>query len=295
MPITVRNLAHTYQPGTPFARQVLFGIDVDVHQGELLGVIGPSKAGKSTLIQYFNGLLRPLRNCGSVVVGGVNTADPKANLGQVRNRVGLVFQFPEDQLFEPTVAADVGFGPRIQGLPAAEVAARVRQALEWVQLPVEEFGQRHTHALSGGQKRRVAIAGVLAMQPEILVVDEPTAGLDPRGREDLLSLIAHLHRDLGITVVMCSNNLDEIARLCQRVEVLVQGKCVLEGTPRQVFGQPEVLARYGMPSLRTVALMQELRAGGLSVAIDCLTVDEMCTAITAALQGRTLRSGTGGD
>lgn len=294
MPITVRKLAHTYQPGTPFARQVLFGVDLDVHRGELLGLIGPSKAGKSTLIQYLNGLLRPQRGCGSVVVGDMDTAGPKVNLGLIRNRVGLVFQFPEDQLFEPTVAADVGFGPRIQGLPPDEVAARVRQALDWVQLPVDDFGSRHVHALSGGQKRRVAIAGVLAMRPEILIVDEPTAGLDPRGREDLLSLLSRMHQELQMTVVIVSNNLDEVARLCRRVVVLVHGKVVMSGTPRQVFGRPEELNRLALPALRTVALMQELARAGLPVAVDCLTVDEMCDEIHSALQGRQLRSATGG-
>src|SRR5690606_26525167 len=180
MPISVRGLIHTYDPDTPFARQVLFGVDLEVGDGEIVGIAGPSRSGKSTLAQYLGGLLRP-RQPGMVVIDGIDTGAPDADIAAVRTRVGMVFQFPEDQLFERTVELDVGYAPRLMKMNPADVEARVREALETVGMPFEEFRGRPVHALSGGQKRRVAVAGVLAKGCRTLVLDEPTAGLDPLG------------------------------------------------------------------------------------------------------------------
>lgn len=286
MGIKVEQLRHTYQPGTPMAKPVLFGVDLEVHDGELLGIIGPSREGKSTLLQYLNGLLRPRPGAGDVQVGGVSTRDRRTAIGAIRTSVGMVFQYPEDQLFEATVEADVAFGPRHQGLGPSEVGRRVRRALDLVDLPCDQFASRATWALSGGQKRRVAIAGVLAMEPRTLIFDEPTAGLDPRGREDLLCLIQRLHAELGTTVIVVSNHLSEVARLAQRVAVLKDGRIAMVGTPREVFGRPEELHRLGLPTLPTVAFMQRLAAAGLPVSSECLTVDEICDELARVLQGQ---------
>lgn len=286
MAIAVERLHHTYQPNTPMAKQVLFGVDLQIRDGEVLGIIGPSKAGKSTLIQYLNGLFRPVQGAGLVMIHGVDTREKGAAIGRIRSTVGMVFQFPEDQLFEPSIEQDVAFGPRNMGLPEDEVMRRVKWALSLVGLPHEQFGQRHTWALSGGQKRRVAIAGVLAMQPRTLIFDEPTAGLDPRGREDLLSLIQQLHRELGVTVIIVSNNLEEVARLAQRVIVLKEGKVAVVGTPREVFGHPERLHRLGLPTLKTVAFMERLAENHLPISVQCLTVDEICDDLLRVLQSK---------
>lgn len=294
MAIEVTQLEHTYQPKTPMAKQVLFGVDLEVQDGEMLGIIGPSKSGKSTLVQYLNGLFRPTEGAGRVLIHGVDTRRKGASLGEMRATVGMVFQFPEDQLFERSIARDVAFGPRNLGLPEPEVEERVRTALGLVGLPYEVFGGRHTWALSGGQKRRVAIAGVLAMRPGTLIFDEPTAGLDPKGREDLLALIHHLHQALGVTVIIVSNNLDEVARLAQRVVVLNEGKVALSGSPREVFGHPARLHALGLPTLKTVAFMERLHEKGIPTALDCLTVDEICDDLVRVLQSKERRAAAGG-
>lgn len=293
MPIEVKSLRHTYMPNTPMAKQVLFGVDLEIHDGEVLGIIGPSKAGKSTLVQYLNGIFRPTAGAGTVVINGLDTSQKDVPWGRIRSEVGMVFQYPEDQLFEQTVERDVGFGPRYQGLPEEEVRRRVERVLDLVGLQYSQYARRNTWALSGGQKRRVAIAGVLAMEPRILVFDEPTAGLDPRGREDLLQLIQRLHRELAMTIVVVSNNLEEVARLAQRVAVLHDGVVAMVGQTREVFGAVEALHRVGLPTLRTVAFLEELQRRGLPVSLQCLTVDEICDELVRVLRpsGRSAAAG----
>lgn len=281
MPIEVKGLTHTYQPGTPFARQVLFGVDLTVADGEIVGIVGPARAGKSTLVHYLSGLLLPTAP-GVVVIDGVDTGSPGADLARVRTRVGVVLQYPEDQLFEPTVGRDVGFAPRLQGLGPSEVEAQVRRALETVGLSYEEFGSRPTHALSGGQKRRVAIAGILAKGCSTLILDEPTAGLDPVGREEMLDLVRSLHAQ-GMTVLVISNHLEELARLVARVVVLEAGRVVADGPVRSVLGDPSLMKQVGLRPPATVAAMLAFAEAGLPVRTDCLTVDEMCDEIARAL------------
>nr|MBA2529178.1 energy-coupling factor transporter ATPase [Euzebyales bacterium] len=264
--IEIEGLEHTYLEGTPFASRVLRGVDLAVEEGELLGVVGPSQSGKSTMAQFCNGLLRPRR--GRVVVDGVDTGARGADLRELRRRVGLVFQYPEHQLFAETVGDDVAFGPRNIGVPKAALAARVDAALEAVSLDPATFRDRYVHTLSGGQKRRAAIAGVLALEPAVLILDDPIAGLDPRGRDGILGWIAELHRRGGLTTVLISNSLEEIAPLLQRVAVMAAGRVVTAGTPAEVFGDPEVLRRVGLGVLPTVELMGALQARGLDVPLD---------------------------
>jgi len=283
MPISVRGLIHTYDPDTPFARQVLFGVDLEVGDGEIVGIAGPSRSGKSTLAQYLGGLLRP-RQPGMVVIDGIDTGAPDADIAAVRTRVGMVFQFPEDQLFERTVELDVGCAPRLMKMNPADVEARVREALETVGMPFEEFRGRPVHALSGGQKRRVAVAGVLAKGCRTLVLDEPTAGLDPLGREEMLELVASLHRQ-GLTIVMISNQLEELARMVERLVVLAEGRVAADGPVRRVVSDAALLASTGLRPPGTVAAMQAFAAAGLPVRTDCLTVDEVCDEVARAAGG----------
>ena len=291
--VEVRALHHTFLAGTPFASTVLHGVDLDVDAGELLGIVGPSQAGKSTLAQFLNGLLTPQR--GSVVVDGVDTGRRGADLGGLRRRVGLVFQYPEHQLFAETVGDDVAFGPTNLGLGTDEIDARVDAALEAVALDPSVYRDRYVTALSGGQKRRAAIAGVLALEPEILVLDDPIAGLDPRGRDDILGWVRRLHADRGLTVVLISNSLEEIAPLLQRVVVLAGGRIVASGEPGEVFADADLLRSLGLGSLPTVELMAAVRAGGLNVPLGVLDVDEAARVLAEALSARAAndRSGHG--
>ncbi|MHB1651604.1 MAG: energy-coupling factor transporter ATPase [Desulfitobacteriaceae bacterium] len=277
MPIIVKDLEHTYMEGTPFANKVLHGVSMTVNDGELLGLIGPSRSGKSTLIQYFNGLFIPEK--GQVAVDSVDTRENRRNLKPLRQKVGLVFQYPEHQLFEETVSKDVGFGPRNLGLGEKEIIRRVWNSLEAVGMEPKTYWNRYTFALSGGQKRRVAIAGVLAMQPKILVLDDPTAGLDPRGREEILRVVQGLHRDLGVTIVFISNNMEDIARLAQRVVCLAEGKVLLEGEPAEVFTQVELLQSMGLGILPTISIMRKLHDRGLNVPLNTLSVEETVEAL----------------
>ncbi|MGH2820007.1 MAG: ATP-binding cassette domain-containing protein, partial [Actinomycetota bacterium] len=258
--IEVQGLEHTYLADTPFASKVLHGVDLTVEEGELVGLIGPSRAGKSTVAQYLNGLLRPRR--GRVVIDGVETASRSVDLRALRQNVGLVFQYPEHQLFAETVGEDVAFGPRNLGLPEDEVRRRVDAALETVSLEPAEFRDRYIHALSGGQMRRAAIAGVLALQPKVLILDDPIAGLDPRGRDDILGWIKQLHERENLTIVLISNSLEEIAPLLERVVVMSGGRVVASGAPGRVFADVDLMREVGLGLLPTVELMVKLRDKG---------------------------------
>ncbi|MDI6823765.1 MAG: energy-coupling factor transporter ATPase [Bacillota bacterium] len=271
MPICVEGLTHIYLPGTPMEVVALEDVSLEVRDGEFLAIIGPTGSGKSTLIQHFNGLLRPTR--GRVVVGDLDLSDRRVNLRWVRQQVGLVFQYPEQQLFEETVLADVAFGPRNLGYPPEEVDRRVEQALEMVGLG-REMLERSPFELSGGETRRVAIAGVLAMGPRVLVLDEPTAGLDPRGRQEILSRIRALHADYGLTVVLVTHQMEDVARLAQRVAVLDRGRLLMVGSPREVFAQAEMLDRVGLGTPVVTRVMRLLQERGWQVRTDVLTEEE---------------------
>jgi len=272
MPIVVDNLSHVYNPDSPLEARALDQVNLEVRDGEFLGLIGSTGSGKSTLIQHLNGLLRP--TSGRVLVDEVEiTATSKGSLKAVRKKVGLVFQYPEHQLFEETVRRDVGFGPRNLGLGPDEVEERVREAITMVGLP-ETVLERSPFELSGGQVRRVAIAGVLAMRPKVLILDEPTAGLDPRGREEILGQVRRLHRDFGLTVVLVSHSMEDVARLAQRLVVLHRGRVALEGLPREVFSHAEELTRLGLGVPQVTSLLQALRQRGLPLRQDVLTVEE---------------------
>lgn len=273
-----RDVAYSYRRGTPMEAEALRGVTLEVAAGELLGLVGPTGSGKSTLIQHFNGLLRPSR--GRVVVAGHDLWAPRADRRAARRLVGLLFQFAESQLFEETVRRDVGYGPRALGLDADEVEARVDEALRQVGLDPARFGDRSPFALSGGEMRRVALAGVLAMRPRVLVLDEPTAGLDPRARAELLDHIRVLHAR-GLTIVLVTHNMDEVALLARRVVVLHAGRIAAQGDPRAVFAREDDLRVWGLGLPQAAALIRRLRARGVRVG-DALTFVEARRAILAA-------------
>ena len=274
--IRVDNLTHTYGMGTPFQRSAVEGLSLDIRRGEFLGIIGHTGSGKSTLIQHLNGLLKP--SSGTIYLDGTDIwAEPK-KIRSVRFRVGLVFQYPEYQLFEDTVRKDIAFGPKNMGLDAAEVERRVLAALSAVGLD-ESVLDKSPFALSGGQKRRVAIAGVMAMEPEVLILDEPTAGLDPRGRESILQLLREYHERRGSTVVLVSHSMEEIARNAQRIIVLSGGGVCMEGTPAEVFARADELEAVGLDVPQSTKIAAALRRRGMAVEGSIFTVDALARAI----------------
>lgn len=279
--VDVAHLEHIYMQGTPLAVQALFDVSLQVQRGEIVGIIGHTGSGKSTAIQHLNGLLRA--HGGKVVVLGMDTADPAIDLSALRRRAGLVFQFPEAQLFEQYVGDDIAFGPRQMGLPGDEVRARVRRAMESLELGFEEFKDRMTLGLSGGQRRRVALAGVLALEPEVLILDEPTAGLDPQARRVLMEQILRLH-DTGVTLILVSHNMEELAELCDRIFVLAQGKTLLHGTPHEIFADPAGLRALGLDVPDSTEIVEALEAEGLLPPMVITTVDEAVHAIASLLE-----------
>ncbi len=280
--IKVENLTHTYSAGTPFERSAVSGMNLSVYHGELLGLIGHTGSGKSTLIQHLNGLLKPTG--GRVLLHGRDIwAEPK-KIRDVRFRVGLVFQYPEYQLFEETAYQDIAFGPRNMGLAGDELDRRVRDAARFAGLP-ESLLEKSPFALSGGQKRRVAIAGVIAMEPEVLVLDEPSAGLDPRGREELLAHIRAYHKERGNTVVLVSHSMEEIARHADRIVVLAKGKTLMSGTPREVFSRGRDLLRAGLDVPQSTRIALALQKRGLPIDPAVYTVEELTAALLALKKG----------
>ena len=277
MPIQVEHLTHTYMTDSPFAATALEDVSLTIEDGELIGLLGHTGSGKTTLVQHLNGLLKP--TSGKVVVDGLDITEKDVSLLEVRRRVGLVFQYPEYQLFEETVAKDVAFGPKNLGLSEQEVDQRVRYALQEVGLVYEEIAERSPFELSGGQMRRVAIAGVLAMRPKTLILDEPTAGLDPAGRRSILGMIRELHAAGGLTVVMVSHNMDDISSLATRLVVMSRGKMVLTGTPREVFQHRELLESIGLGIPQAAELTQQLIAEGYPLPADLYTPAEVAEAL----------------
>ena len=283
MSIVIENLTHTYMPGSPFQATAIHGVSLTIRDGEFIGLIGHTGSGKSTLIQHLNGLLRP--SSGRVLIDGKDLFAKDTDKREVRRKVGLVFQYPEYQLFEETVAADIAFGPKNLGLSPEEVDARVRDACAQVHLDYETFKDRSVFELSGGQMRRAAIAGVLAMQPQTLILDEPCAGLDPRGRDEILGLVRELQRTRGTTVVMVSHSMDDVASLVSRVIVMNRGQIAMDGTPREVFRQGEALRAMGLDVPEAARLAARLREKGFDVPEDAYLHGELLEAIKRIVGG----------
>jgi len=294
--IDVENLQHTYLQGTPLEVQSLRGVSLSIHAGDSIGIVGPTGSGKSTLLQHLNGLLRP--QGGEVRVDGTALSDSRVDVRAIRQRVGLLFQSPEDQLFERYAGDDVAFGPRNRHLSAEEVRERVRQAMAAVDLPFE-YKDRLTSELSQGEKRRLALAGVLAMRPQVLVLDEPTAGLDPQSRQELLRTLtqwragrgpaeAMAGHDSQRAIVLASHNMEDVAALCTRVYVLVKGEIVLQGTPREVFSRSETLIEHGLAVPTVTEVMLTLRRRGYPVSSAALTDEEATQELERLLHGQAI-------
>ena len=271
MSIKINHLTHIYGENSAFEKKALDDINLEIQDGEFIGLIGHTGSGKSTLIQHLNALLVPTN--GEVLLNGENIYADKSKLKSIRQRVGLVFQYPEHQLFEMTVYKDVAYGPGNLGLPQEEIDRRVRAAFETVGLG-EDIYDKSPFELSGGQKRRAAIAGVLAMEPEVLILDEPTAGLDPRGRDEILEAIKIMHEKRKITVILVSHSMEDVARLVDRIIVLSGGKVVLTGNQKEVFAQVDKLESIGLAAPQITYVFKELREKGYDVPGDIYTVAE---------------------
>lgn len=244
MSIHVKNINHIYRKGLPEESIALDDVSLNIDDNELVGIIGHTGSGKSTLVQHLNGLLKP--SSGEIFVDGVNLTDSKISMIDVRKKVGLVFQYPEYQLFEETVEKDISFGPKNLGLDEDEIRRRVEESMELVGLDYSEFSQKSPFDLSGGQKRRVAIAGVIAMKPKVLILDEPTAGLDPQTHQDILKMIKNIHKSEGNITIFISHNMNDIADICDKVVVMDDGKCLMMDTPKNVFAESEKLKSIGL-------------------------------------------------
>ena len=273
MSIEVRHLTHCYSEGSALSTVALDDICMTVEDGEFLGIIGHTGSGKSTLVQHLNGLLKP--TSGQVLVDGEDLNGEQVNRRALRQQIGLVFQYPEYQLFEETVAKDIAFGPKNQGLSKEEIDERVRYAMECVHLDYDRYSERSPFELSGGQMRRVAIAGVLAMKPSVLILDEPTAGLDPRGRDRILTMLEELHARENVTIIMVSHSMDDMARLATRLVVMAEGKILASGTPREIFAREEMMISAGLGVPEAARLCRELRAKGFDLPEDLYRPDEL--------------------
>ena len=285
MSVIVKNLTYIYDEGMPFASKAIDDISFEIKDNDFVGLIGHTGSGKSTLIQHLNGLLKP--SSGEIIVNGFNITDKDLNLTEIRKRVGIVFQYPEYQLFEETVEKDIAFGPGNLGLDEEEISKRVRKSMEAVGLDYETYKDKSPFDLSGGQKRRVARAGVIAMNPEVLILDEPTAGLDPGGRDEIFNLIKKLHRDNNITIILSSHSMDDMAKLAQTIIVMNHGKIEFMGTPREVFTSHAArLREIGLDVPQVLELATKLRNKGFDIRPDVLTVEEIKDEILKVMRGR---------
>ena len=287
MPIVIEHLNYVYMSGGPYETHALDDVSLTIEDGEFVGLIGHTGSGKSTLVQHLNGLLLP--TSGTITVDGLNIADKATDRRAIRRKVGLVFQYPENQLFEETVEKDIAFGPKNLGLDDAEIDRRVKGAMRKVALDYDALHERSVFELSGGQMRRVAIAGVLAMEPRTLVLDEPCAGLDPRGREEILGLIRDLHRDTGATIVMVSHSMDDVSSLAERVIVMNHGRVAMDGAPREVFSRGAELRAIGLDVPQAVLLADKLRERGFDVPQGVYRVEEI-KAVIEGIVGKGARA-----
>lgn len=272
MSIKIENLTHVYMANTPFEKKALDNVSVEIADGEFLALIGHTGSGKSTLIQHMNGLLKP--TSGKIIVDGTDITQKGVKLTDIRKKVGLVFQYAEYQLFEETIEKDIMFGPKNLGLSDEEARIRAKKAMETVGLDYETFKNKSPFDLSGGQKRRVAIAGVVAMEPRVLILDEPTAGLDPKGRDEILAEISKLHKEYNLTVILVSHSMEDVARVASRILVMDEGKCVLDGTPREVFREVDTLESVGLAVPQVTYLIRELNKKGYNLPDDIFTLEQ---------------------
>lgn len=281
--IEINNLTHIYSEGLPFEKKAVDDISLKVEENEFIGLIGHTGSGKSTFIQHLNGLLKP--SSGEIIIDGTRVDKSGANLTDLRKKVGLVFQYPEYQLFEETIERDIAFGPGNLDLSEEEVKERVKSSMESVGLDYETYKDKSPFELSGGLKRRVAIAGVLAMEPKVLILDEPTAGLDPRGRDEILSEIKSIHEKRKMTVILVSHSMEDVAKIAERIVVLDKGKVFLDGEPRDIFREEDKLLGVGLGIPQITSLMRTLRKKGLDINEDAITVEEAKESLKNYLRG----------
>jgi len=283
MPIRIENLTHTYMKRSPFEKKALDDVSIEIGDGEFVALIGHTGSGKSTLIQHINGLLKP--DSGKIYINEVDIAEKGAKLNDIRKKVGLVFQYPEYQLFEETIEKDIAFGPKNLGLDEAEISKRVKKALEMVGLDYETYKDKSPFDLSGGQKRRVAIAGVVAMEPSVLILDEPTAGLDPKGRDDILKQVKVLHNEYHSTVILVSHSMEDVAKVADRILVMHKGKCILDGPSNKIFKEIDTLESVGLAVPQVTYLMRSLHKKGFAVSEEAYTIDQAKEEILKVLRG----------
>ena len=276
MSIALEHVNYVYSPGTAYEKHALKDVSLEITQGQFVGIIGHTGSGKSTLIQHLNGLIKA--TSGRILYDGQNIYDEGYDMKKLRSQVGLVFQYPEYQLFEADVLSDVCFGPKNQGLPPEECEKCAKEALDLVGFP-EKYYRQSPFELSGGQKRRIAIAGILAMHPKVLVLDEPTAGLDPKGRDEILDQIEHLHRETGMTVILVSHSMEDIAKYVERIIVMNRGEKMLDGTPKEVFSHYKELEKVGLAAPQVTYVMHDLKERGFPVSTDATTIGEAADEI----------------
>lgn len=281
MSIVLEHVTYTYSPDTAYEIHALKDVNLEIKDGQFIGLIGHTGSGKSTLVQHLNGLVKA--TSGHIYFNGEDIYAPGYDMRKLRSKVGLVFQYPEHQLFEVDVLSDVCFGPKNQGLSQEEAQKRAREALRMVGLS-EEYEKQSPFELSGGQKRRVAIAGVLAMEPEVLILDEPTAGLDPRGRDEILDEISYLHKERGITVILVSHSMEDVAKYVERIIVMNQGEVLHDGVPREVFRHYKELESVGLAAPQVTYIMHTLKERGFDADEDATTIEEAKETILEAFR-----------
>lgn len=282
MSIKIDNLTHVYMKGSPFEKKALDDVSININDGEFVALIGHTGSGKSTLIQHINGLLKP--HAGKIFVNDVDITDKNTRLSEIRKKVGLVFQYPEYQLFEETIEKDIAFGPKNLGLSDEEINARVRRAMNMVGLDYDTYKNKSPFDLSGGQKRRVAIAGVVAMEPNVLILDEPTAGLDPKGRDDILNQVKHLHDEYKMTIILVSHSMEDVAKVADRILVMHKGKCILDGKPEKIFKEIDTLESVGLAVPQVTYLMKALKEKGFDISEDAFTIRQAKDEILGILR-----------
>ena len=283
MSVQVKNIFHTYNKGNPDAKIALKDVSFSINDGEILGVIGHTGSGKSTMLQHLNGLLKP--DSGQIIIGGIDITDEKVKMTEIRKRVGLVFQYPEYQLFEETVAKDVAFGPKNLGMSDEEIDKTVRKSLEMVGLSYDEVADRSPFELSGGQKRRVAIAGVIAMKPEVLILDEPTSGLDPYAHQEILNMIRKIHKESTGIIIFVSHNMRDVANMSDKVLVMDRGSVVAFDSPDEIFKKRDMLRNIGLSTTPSAVLFDKLDERGIHIESDAVRIDDVEEALFGYLTG----------